>query len=196
MGRPLFSLILLASPILNAQNPSSAHVQAPYLPLTLDERIEFFAEGAFASPQALFRAGVSAAFAQNDNSPPEWGQGADAYGRRYASAFTTLLIRDAAESAGAAALGQDPRYERCRCSGLFPRFGHAVASRFVTRNREGKKRFAAARVGAQFVAGMSTVAWYPERYNYQGDGLRFGARLLGFGTISSLVQEFVVQPRH
>ena len=50
MGRPLFSLILLASPILNAQTPSSAHVQAPYLPLTLDERIEFFAEGAFAGP--------------------------------------------------------------------------------------------------------------------------------------------------
>jgi len=190
MGQILLpSLAFLAALNLSAQ-------QAAYKPLTMDERVEFFVEGAVASPQALFRAGISSAFSHVGKTPPEWGQGADAYGRRYASAFTTLLIRDAAESAGAAALGQDPRYFRCRCSGLVPRFGHAVAARFVTRNREGKKRFAYARVSAQFAAGMSTVAWYPERYNYRGDGLRFGVRLLGFGAISNLVQEFIVEPRH
>lgn len=195
MGRTLvWCVALAAAPALLAQgtvNPPAVS----YQPMTAEERIEFFVEGSLASPQALFRSALAGSFAHLNDTPPEWGQGADGYGRRYASTFGTLLIRDGVESAGAALLKQDPRYERCRCSGFFPRFGHAVAARFITRNNKGKKRFAFARVGGQFAAGMATVAWYPERYNYGSDGLRFGTRLLGFGTITNLVQEFVVEPR-
>lgn len=179
-----------------AQSPagaSSRYVLAKSAPLTTNERVDHFIRQSFARPSAFIRAGIAGAIAQANDAPPEWGQGADAYARRYASNFAALAVGDAVEFAGAAALRQDPRYRPCRCKGAFRRLKHAVVANFVTTNMRGKRRFAAAKVAGSYASGMTAVAWHPSRYTYAGDGLRFGTNYLVLGTIGNLADEFLLR---
>jgi hypothetical protein len=148
-------------------------------------------------PYALIGAGIAAGVNQARNSPPEWGQGAEGYGYRYASNFGINLVATTARYGLAEILREDTIYYRCECSGFFPRFGHAVISTVTARRgNDGHRTISFSNIAAPY-AGTETAAlgWYPGRFNAM-DGFRMGNYLVGTYAGLNLLKEFVYGGPH
>ena len=68
---------------------SEAPIDAPVIsaqPLTFGERVQIY-ERSFIHPENLIGPALGAGIGQWRDTPPEWGQGAEAYGKRLASGF-------------------------------------------------------------------------------------------------------------
>jgi hypothetical protein len=126
-------------------------------------------------PYPIVAAGLVAGINQEDNSPPEWKQGAEGYGKRFASDFGIAAVTTTTRYALAQAFHEDTLYYRCECKGAFPRLRHAVVSTFVARRGpEGRSVFSFPALVAPYAGTMTAVyAWYPGRYN-ASDGFRLG----------------------
>jgi hypothetical protein len=127
---------------------------------------------------AAFVAGIN----QAENTPPEWKQGAEAYGRRFGSNFGIAAVTTTTRYVFAEAFGEDTVYYRCDCTGLLPRFEHAVISTVTARRGEdGHRVFSVPSVVSPYAGTMAAVyGWFPDRYNAK-DGFRMGNyALLGF----------------
>jgi hypothetical protein len=127
---------------------------------------------------AVFAAGIN----QAESTPPEWKQGAEAYGKRFGSNFAIAAVSTTTRYALAEAFREDTLYYRCECKGLFPRLSHAVISTFTARRGEdGHRVFSFPALVAPYAGTMVAVyAWYPGRYD-ANDGFRMGNySLLGY----------------
>lgn len=132
----------------------------PWQKITPKQRWTLYQQTTF-SGTALLGAATGAAFSQWLDSPTEWGQGAEGYGRRVASSYGATIINGTIQYATAALFHDDNRYYRSNASSFGGRFGNVVISPFVARNDHGGKRFSA----SSFLggAGQSTIplAWSP-----------------------------------
>jgi hypothetical protein len=126
-------------------------------------------------PYPIVAAGLVAGIDQEDNSPPEWKQGAAGYGKRFASDFGIEGVTTTTRYALAQVFREDTLYYRCECNGAFPRLRHAVISTFVARRgQDGHRVFSFPALVAPYAGTMTAVyAWYPGRYN-ASDGFRLG----------------------
>jgi hypothetical protein len=126
-------------------------------------------------PYPIVGAALAAGINQADNTPPEWGQGAEAYGKRLGSNFGIAAIATTARYGLAEALREDTLYYRCECKGVFPRLGHAMISTFTARRGDdGHRVFSLPAIVAPYVGTTAAVyAWYPDRYDVK-DAFRMG----------------------
>jgi len=133
-------------------------------------------------PYPIVGAALAAGINQGDNTPPEWKQGAEAYGKRFGSDFGIAGITTTTRYALAAAFREDTLYYRCQCKGVLPRLSHAIISTFSARRGDnGHRVFSMAAVVAPYAGTMTAVyGWYPDRYSAK-DALRMGNySLLGY----------------
>src|SRR3984885_15910464 len=126
-------------------------------------------------PYPIVGAGMAAGINQFQNTPPEWKQGAEGYGKRFGSDFGIAAVSTTTRYALAEALREDTLYYRCECKGVFPRLSHAVISTFTARRGEnGHRVFSISDLVAPYAGTMTAVyAWYPGRYRAE-DALRMG----------------------
>jgi hypothetical protein len=126
-------------------------------------------------PYPIAVTAVAAGINQWTNSPPEWGQGAEGYGKRFGSDFGIAAIGTTTRYGLAEAFREDTLYYRCECGGLFPRLGYAVISTFTGRHgQDGHRVFSIPALVAPYAGSMTAVyAWYPDRFNAK-DGFRMG----------------------
>src|SRR5580698_3210898 len=142
---------------------------------------------------AAFVAGINQAY----NTPPEWKQGAEAYGKRFGSNFAIAAVSTTTRYALAEALREDTLYYRCECNGFFPRLSHAVISTLTARRGEdGHRVFSFPALVAPYAGTMTAVyAWYPGRYNGK-DALRMGNyTMLGY-VAANIGLEFIYSGPH
>lgn len=71
---------------------------------------------------------------------PDWGGGWDGFAKRLGTRQAEFIVQNSVIAAGDAALGWEPRYDRCRCDGVWPRTRHAIARNFVTYARDERSR--------------------------------------------------------
>ncbi|MDP9337430.1 MAG: hypothetical protein M3P45_01035 [Acidobacteriota bacterium] len=126
-------------------------------------------------PYPIMGAAIVAGINQADSTPPEWGGGAEAYGKRAGSNYGINIISTTTRYALSGALHQDTLYYRCQCKGFFPRLGHALVSTLAARHgEEGHYTFSVPALVAPYVGTLvATHTWYPGRYN-ASDGFRMG----------------------
>ena len=126
-------------------------------------------------PYPIVGAGLIAGVNQYEGTPPEGGQGAGAYGRRFGSNLAIAGITTTTRYALAKALREDTVYYRCECKGFFRRFRHAMISTVTSRRgEEGRRRLSFPALVAPYAGTMTAVyAWYPGRYGAK-DALRMG----------------------
>jgi hypothetical protein len=131
----------------------------------------FDAFGPYPATGAVFAAGIGQAY----NTPPEWEQGAEGYGKRFGSAFGIAAISTTTRYGLAEAFREDTLYYRCECKGAFPRLRHAVISTLTARRgQDGHSVFSFSALVAPYAGTLTAVyAWYPGRYNGK-DALRMG----------------------
>lgn len=138
---------------------------------TMVKNYEFDAFGPYPVLGAAFAGGIN----QWSNSPPEWQQGSEGYFKRFGSNFGRAIISTTTRYALSEALKEDTLYYRCECSGILPRFRHAVISTVTARHgQDGHRVLSISSLVAPYVG--STVAvygWYPDRYGAK-DALRLG----------------------
>jgi hypothetical protein len=133
-------------------------------------------------PYPIVGAALVAGINQAESTPPEWKQGAEAYGKRFGSNFGIAAVSTTTRYALAKAFREDTLYYRCECKGFFPRLGHAVISSFTSRRGDdGHRVFSFPALASPYAGTMTAVyGWYPGRYGAK-DGFRMGNySLLGY----------------
>ncbi|MGD0001264.1 MAG: hypothetical protein ABSE21_14305 [Bryobacteraceae bacterium] len=157
--------------------------------MDVSEKLLFHAQTVF-SPQALAGSALYAGFLQTDNSPREWGQGAGAYGKRFASTVATTAIHGALAFGLDSTLHQDPRYYRSADTGFWRRTGHAFRGTILTRTDRGGETLSTWRIGSAYGSEFLSNQWYPGRLNTVRLSLLEGTIRLGFDFASNLGLEF------
>lgn len=148
-------------------------------------------------PYPIVGAAGAAGISQAYNAPPEWGQGAAGYGRRFGSDFGIAAVSTTTRYALAEAFREDTLYYRCECKGVFPRLSHALISTLTARRGDdGHRVFSFPSLVAPYAGTMTAVyAWYPSRFDAM-DGLRMGNyNLLGMAA-ENLAMEFFYRGPH
>jgi len=138
---------------------------------TMARNYVFDAFGPYPIVGSAFAAGLN----QLGNSPPEWHQGAEGYGKRIGSDFGIVAVGTTTRYGLAEAFREDTLYYRCECRGLFPRLRHAMLSTVTARRgNDGHRVFSVPSLIAPYAGSMTAVyGWYPDRFGAK-DGFRLG----------------------
>jgi hypothetical protein len=145
-------------------------------------------------PMTLMLNGVTAGIEQAANEFA-WGQGAQAYGKRYAAAYGTLLT---STLIGNVALPivfkQDPRYYYKGTGSIPSRAGYAIANAVICKGDNHHWQFNYSGFLGAFAASGIADAYYPAP-NRAGAGLIFEGVAVGSGiaAVQNLIQEFLVR---
>jgi hypothetical protein len=168
--------------------PVAAMAQ-PVEPLDVLSKLNFHAQS-IGSPTSLAETAAYAAILHGLDSPREWGQGADAYGKRLASALGGSAIHGVLAFGLDSALHQDPRYYRSRERGFLRRTAHAFRGTILTRTDGGGETLSTWRLGSDYGAAFLSNQWYPDRVNTVRLGALQGTLHFGFDFVSNLGTEF------
>jgi hypothetical protein len=158
----------------STRNSSNPQAKPDYVrPSEHTKLVNYFFDGY--GPYAIAGATIVAGINQADNTPPEWGGGAAAFGQRVGSNYGINMITTTTRYALSEVLREDTLYYRCGCSGFFPRLGHALISTLAARHGdEGHYTFSVPDLVAPYTGTMvATHTWFPGRYNYS-DAFRMG----------------------
>jgi len=145
--------------------------------LTFAERLKIYGRS-FINPESLIRPALGAGVGQADNTPPEWGQGAAGYGRRFASGYGRDVISRTIGFGVAAADREDPRFVPSNEKGIWRRTRHAVVGTFVSRTRSGGTMPAFSRFAGEYSAGFIANAWEPPSQDSASHALERGSTAL------------------
>lgn len=171
-------------------NTGSSTNQSGYVFPTAKHRFNRYVKNTV-GPFSLLRSAASAGLQQWKNSPEEWGQGMEGYGKRFASSVGSNAIRQTVTYGLSEAFKLDTGFEKSKHTKFWPRLKDALVQNVTSRTRSGKRVLSAPiLVGTYAGTIIPTETWYPERYSYK-DGLRGGSYTLLFGFGVNVVREFV-----
>jgi hypothetical protein len=162
----------------------------PLKSLDNHERTQLWIRSSFTTWGIYLKTAFFAGLDQVQNTPPDWGPHWAGFGKRFLSHQGQFVIQNSLSALGDGILRYEPRYDRCRCNGFWPRAGHAVVRNFVTYDRtETKVRLAIPLYVAAFGAGVVQGTWTPNH-----DLLTTGAHGVlteaGFGIVANFIGEF------
>ncbi len=147
-------------------------------PLTPNQKFELFVDNSI-SVHTIMWSALGSAVGQADNSPTGFGQGWDAYGKRFGSSmargasaefFGTFIL--------ASALHYDPRFFPDKDPTFGRALGYSISQVFVTRRDSGTRVVnVPGLVGPLLAEGLANVYW-PDRNRTVGDTFfRYGLDL-------------------
>ena len=163
-------------------------------PLTLRQRREVYLRQTYFNAGAYFARAFAAGIDQARGIPYEWGGGFGGYGKRFISHYGQFAIGNSLVAAGNAALGYEPRYEVCKCTGFWPRTRHAIVLNFVTFNStERELRPQVPLYAGTFAAGAIASTWKPANgHSALKDGGYAALEQAGYGVAVNWVREFAL----
>ena len=125
------------------------------------------------------------------DNPKEWTKDAEGWGKRYGASLLDNGINESSLVVLSRFTGQDPRYHRCDCNGLWPRSSHAIKLAIMAYNRNGDVVVSPAKIIAPFTGPMVTRnTIYPDRYGF-GDAASSGGYYFAGRVAWNLVREFI-----
>ncbi len=184
--RPNRGVILILT--VSAMLPVTGFGQAPE-PLDVTGKLQFHAKTTY-DPSAVLGMAAYAGVLQEANAPTEWGQGAAAYGKRFASTLAWSGIHSTLAFGLDSMLHEDPRYFRSTGTGFWRRSGHAIRGTVLTRTDRGGETLSIWRIGSAYGAAFLSNQWYPDRLNTVRLGAIQGSVTLGSGLLGNLLSEF------
>jgi hypothetical protein len=143
-------------------------------------------------PSEFVLIGFVAGLGQASNSNPSYGQGAQGYGKRYATAYADNAIENFIASAALPSLlHQDPRYYQLGHGGFLRRTGHAISRVVMTRSDSGRSQFNYSEVfGAGMAAAISTYSYHPESERGVGTVIGVWGTQIGWDVGTYMLKEF------
>jgi len=177
------------------QTAVSASDATVFVPLTSKQKVERRAER-LVEPLTLFSSALGAGLNQWRNVPPQWGQGSEGYGRRFASAEGFTATHNAVALGFDLALHTDPRYRRLPQAGFGARLWNSVNQTFIANKDSGGKTINVSELAGNFGAGLIANAWNPPGYNSISNGLERGALGLAYHIAKNVAREFLPDVLH
>ena len=161
------------------------------IPLTPEQRREIYLKQTLTTPGAYMKRMFAAGFDQVRGVPYQWDDGWTGYSERFASREGQFIASNSLTALGNAALKYEPRYDRCRCRGFWPRTAHAIMRNFLTYNEsEVELRPQWALYAGAFGGGLISTAWKPKPRNAFAEGGRAMAEQGGYGAALNIFIEF------
>ena len=148
-------------------------------------------------PGAVARSGVAAGLDQGMTNPYEWGGGMAGFGRRFASAFGTHLVRSSIHFGVSKLLHEELSYQRSGETGFGRRLKYALLSTVITRKTTTHKRTPAiGEVSGIFGGAFISRLWHPAAYHTAASG--FSSAGIGFAAEAgmNMLHEFWPEIRH
>lgn len=203
------ALVLLCLPPAIAQQTSPAVADpetkiekllgmvAPSEPSELTEKKRFHLYLlSTAGPVPILGEAIGAGIGQWENRPKEWGQGWNAYGKRFGSNLAYNGVRQTITYGTSILFREDNRYFSSHKHGFWARTGYAALSTVTARHPDGERVFSVSSVTG--ILGASTISsiWGPPSWKGVGNiagnaGVSFIATA-GF----NIVREFVPDVLH
>jgi hypothetical protein len=133
---------------------------------------------------------ASAGIDQFDSSPPEWKQGAEGFGKRFASDFGIATVATTTRYALSEVFREDSLYYRCECTGVFARTAHAAVSAVTARRgTDGHRAFSLSALVAPYAGSTAAVyGWYPGRF-----GMKDAFRMGNYGLLTTTGGDVVIE---
>ena len=164
----------------------------PLQPLSNHQRFQLFLRQSFLTPGVYVKTAFFSLSDQAQDHPPEWGDGFGGYAKRTASRYGQFVAQNALSAGGNALLGYEPRYDRCKCTGFWPRTGHALLRNFLTYDRTEKDmRPQIAMYAGAFGAGIIAGTWQPGSPGLLTKGYQGVVTQAAFGVCANWIGEFV-----
>ena len=165
--------------------------EVPLKSLSNHQRFQLFLRQSFTTPGVYLKTAFFSLSDQAANSPPEWGDGFGGYAKRTASRYGQFVTQNALAAAGNGLLGYEPRYNRCQCTGFWPRTRHAFVRNFVTYDRtEQHLRPQLALYAGAFGAGVIAGTWIPDNPSLLAKGYQGVTTQVVFGICANWLGEF------
>jgi hypothetical protein len=143
--------------------------QDQFVPFTPKKRLKAYAESLF-SPFHFFLAGLQAGISQEQNSPHEWGQGAEGYGKRFGNYYAEATTAAMLQMIGEDLLHEDNYYYGSGEHGMWKRLKYAVKTSVLARGTDGTLHFSISQVGSTAAASFISRLWQPPSRNSAVDG--------------------------
>ena len=165
---------------------------APIVPLTGKERFKLYLRQTYTTPGIYVKTGFFAIHDQVKETEPDWGDGASGFGKRVGSLQAGNIIQNSLTALGNAAVGFEPRYDRCRCEGGWPRIRHAVVRNFITYGGAADKeiRPQIMSYAAAFGAGVTVASWEPDNPSVLTKGYQSMVTQAWVGVVVDALAEF------
>jgi hypothetical protein len=158
------SILLAAQLSLSAQTPGTHQVRD-------------FLRDTF-SPLSLVRSAASAGIGQWRDSPRQWKQGGEGYGRRYASSYAQHIVAATLMFGSSSVLHENNRYVPSGQSSVGSRVRYALKSTFQARREDGARRISISRIGALAGASLISRLWQPQGTDrFRTAGVNFGTSI-------------------
>lgn len=163
----------------------------PLQSLSNHQRFQLFLRQSFTTPGVYVKTAFFSLSDQAANSPPEWGDGFGGYAKRTGSRYGQFVTQNALSGVGNGLLGFEPRYNRCQCTGFWPRTRHAFIRNFVTYDRtEQHMRPQLALYAGAFSAGVIAGTWAPGNPDLVPKGYQSVITQAAFGVCANWLGEF------
>jgi hypothetical protein len=182
---------------LGAQTPAttSGNGVAVYTPLTPEQKVKRRALRLI-EPVTLVSSAFGAGIDQWRNVPQPWGQGWDAYAKRFASSEGNTAAHNTIALGFDLAMHLDPRYRPMPEGTVKARIWNAVSQSFLAYKDSGGRTVNVPEIAGNFGAGFISNAWQPEGDKTAGDAIVRGALGLVFHTGKNVAREFLPDILH
>ncbi len=150
------------SPAATNQAPglNLRHPQTPTA-MTLSVKCRFYLRSTY-GPRSVGYSLAGAGINQGWNDVPEWGQGMEGYGKRFASSFGQKAIKRSIQVGAEIMLKEDPRYFASGRSGIWQRTRYAAGQTFISHRDAGGIRPAYSRFVGTVAGVCVSRQWYPD----------------------------------
>jgi len=160
-------------------------------PLTPGEKFELVAKESF-DPVDFLWYGLLAGIDQWADSPATYGQGWDAYGKRYGQEFGDGVIQNFMSKAiFPSLLHQDPRYYQMGSGHkTLHRLEYAISRFLLTRGDNGNPEFNYSEIFGSVTAAGISMSYYPASERSVGTVMRVWGTQIGYDTLTTVLKEF------
>ncbi len=160
-----------------------------YTPMTQGERAKYYVQHMF-SPESVLRSAAGAAINQALDTPHEWRQGAEGYGRRFASSYGEHIVQASTMYGASAIFHEDNRYFRSGRSGFGNRLFYALTSTVLARQDDGERRVSVSRLLSYAAAASLSRLWQPPSTSRLANAGRVFGITLGVEAGFNVAREF------
>jgi hypothetical protein len=158
---------------------------------TPEQRREYYLRQTLTTPGAYLKRMFAAGIDQASGSPRQWDDGWGGYAERFASREGQFMTANTLAYLGNAKLGYEMRYDKCKCSGAWPRARHAILRNFLTYDRtEENRRPQLGLYGGAFGGGVVATTWKPGTQSYWKNGVWGVVGQAGYGALLNFFTEF------
>jgi len=166
----------------------------------LNGKFSYYVNETYLNPSVFtapaFRAGIRIANPPGKGAtqyPPEWRQGAEAFGRNYGDALAQRVTFQTARLITGVITHEDPRYIPSSSRNVLARSFHALTFTFVDRSDSGRAMPAFSNFLGATAAGFVGNAYLPSGFNNATHAGQRATLQFGFTAAGNLFREFAPQ---